>query len=153
MQFFQDMTHNPFLLTGLLAGLLASLARRQVARLDSHVRHRTELAQEFEAVLRRKGAGVPEIDTATMQPAWLRFPFWVEDLQGWTRRLRAAGIECHRYVRWFEAPIHPRESAENPLFGYEPGTCPRAEWLSQRILNLPTSPRIGRWLVQRVARL
>ncbi len=136
-----------------LHGGLAGLAVRQLRRIERQIDHRCELATALGDILSRKGAAVPEFGGATMRPAWLRFPFWVDDLESWARRLRRAGIECHSYCRWFEGPIHPATCASNPWFRYEPGMCPRGEWLGKRILNIPLVPRIGSWLLRRIARL
>ncbi len=136
-----------------LHGALAELARRQVRRLDRQVAHRNELAAELARILERKGADVVRIDPDTMRPAWARFPFWVDDVEAWARRLRRAGVECHRYSRWFEGPVHPASCMDDPWFGYERGACPRGEWLGGRILNLPVTPRIGRWLLRRIERM
>jgi dTDP-4-amino-4,6-dideoxygalactose transaminase len=135
-----------------LDGGLALLALRQLRRLEAQIAHRTALAGELRAILVRKGASVPRPGPGA-QPSWLRFPFWVENPQEWAARLRRAGIECHRFCRWFDGPVHPAECAADPWFRYERGTCPRGEWLGRHILNLPLHPRLGRWLLRRVARL
>jgi dTDP-4-amino-4,6-dideoxygalactose transaminase len=133
-----------------MCGELTWLLLRQFRRLDEQVRHRCELAAELQHVLTRKGAAAPRIDWGTMQPAWLRFPFWVDDPDRWRTRLQRLGIECGN---WFEGPVHPAECCDNPWFCYEAGTCPQGEWLGKRILNIPTTPRIGRWLLTRIRRM
>ncbi len=123
---------------------------RQLRRLGEQIEHRTELATELLEVMKQKGVGIPSIDEHTMQPAWLRFPFWVEERELWRKKLESAGIECGY---WFEAPVHPKESCDNPAFSYVSGSCPNAEWLSERILNIPITPRVSSWMIKRIRKL
>jgi hypothetical protein len=43
--------------------------------------------------------------------------------------------------RWFDAPIAPMPEPPSRA-GYRPGSCPRAEVLGARIVNLPVSVRV-----------
>ena len=52
---------------------------------------------------------------------------------------RDAGVELGD---WFRSPLHP--IVDNlEAFGYTPGSCPRAERLCKRMLNLMTHDRVG----------
>lgn len=136
----------PFRLSNDQAWLLA----RQFRRIEDQIRCRNELAAEIERVLIGHGAGVPGIAWDRVQPSWLRYPFWVDDPGAWSARLEKLGILCSN---WFEGPIHPLSCCNNPIFGYQPGSCPNGEWLGPRMLNIPLSPRFGNWLIKRIKRL
>lgn len=43
---------------------------------------------------------------------------------------------------WFVSPLHPLHD-NREQFGYRQGTCPVAEALCERVVNLPTLPGIA----------
>ena len=76
-------------------------------------------------------------------------------MQNKTELLAAAKRERVRLGDWFLSPIHPNLERWE-LAGYAPGTCPVAEALSRRVVNIPTdgglSPREIRRTVDFLAR-
>jgi len=119
-----------------LSNAQAVLGLRQLARLDANVAHRRTVAQSYEARLSQLGLNPPG-RTQKADPAFLRYPVWVEN--------RAEAI--HRAAphavlgTWFTSVL---EEAFSPAYGeYEPGSCPQAEQAAKHLVNLPTHPRVG----------
>lgn len=112
--------------------LLAAVALPAVRAAADNLEHRTRVADVYQTEL------------AQLVPPWVpagaplvRFPVLVDDAQIVHRRLRHLGADLGR--RWFEAPVHPAGAAST----YRPGTAPRAEELTRRVLTLPTHPRLS----------
>jgi dTDP-4-amino-4,6-dideoxygalactose transaminase len=114
----------------------AAVALGQLRRLDANLRHRQRLASLYRDLLSARGFRVPEEPPAS-EPAYVRYPVWVEDRKEAVRRLAphlVAGT-------WFSSVL---EEAESQACGdYEPGSCPRAELAARHLINLPTHPRVG----------
>src|SRR5206468_6214012 len=74
---------------------------------------------------------------AKAEPAFVRYPVWVED-----RPTVIRALAPHAVVgTWFTSVL---EEAESPqVAGYEPGSCPRAEQAARHLINLPTHPRVS----------
>lgn len=114
----------------------AVLALRQLQRLDANVRHRRAVCEAYVARLADWGFKLPQT-AAEAEPAYVRFPLWVED------RLTAERKAKPRVLlgNWFTSVL---EEAESPIHGgYAAGSCPRAEAAAQHVVNLPTNPRVA----------
>lgn len=130
-----------------LGNLLAYAGLLQLDRLEQDLRHRRRLASLLDAELPRLGAEVAAVDRDQAEPSWVRFPFHVEDRDRWVRVMRKSGLAAGF---WLDDPIHPAQSDWRAA-GYARGSCPNAEHLSKRILNVPVDSRVSparlrRWL-------
>ena len=61
--------------------------------------------------------------------------------------LRTRGI--HVSDTWYDAPIAPKKYADR--IGYKKGTCPHAERLAERIVNLPTHINVSPMQAEKIA--
>ncbi len=130
-----------------LPNLLAYAGIRQLLRLDEEVARRQRVAHWLEQRLPAQGAAVAKYDSARSTPSWVRFPLLVDDRQAWAQSLRRAGL-APGY--WLNDPIHPAGSNWEKA-QYSRGSCPVAEEIATRVLNLPidrrvTLARLNRWL-------
>ena len=125
---------------------LAELGLRQLGRLEAIIAHRRSIAARYDETL--AGVGRRLATTAGAEPVWLRYPVLVDDAEMVAPAMADRGWGLGG--RWFDAPIYPADT-NGPAVGYEPGTCPEAERLSGRIINLPTHPLVTTRLADRLA--
>jgi len=118
-----------------LANSQAALALRQLRRLSANISHRRQIARIYETGLRALGAAVPQAPPGA-EPAFVRYPVWVEDRQAAVRALKPHTV----LGTWFTSVL---EEAVSPSYaGYESGSCPHAEAAARHLVNLPTHPRV-----------
>jgi len=125
---------------------LAEIGNRQLSRIQRILDHRARIADRYERSLAGR-IGLLEVD-GSADVRWLRFPVVVPDGDAAERSMRDLGWELG--PRWFSGPIHPGDVPPDSV-GYRPGTCPVAEWLGARIINLPTHPLVSDRLAERLA--
>ena len=118
-----------------LSNAQAALGLRQLRRLDRNVAHRRAIAEIYREKLSAAGFDVPR-PPATAEPAFVRYPVWVEDR---TATLRRAS-QYAKLGTWFTSVL---EEAVTPECGdYVIGSCPRAEAAAEHLVNLPTHPLV-----------
>jgi len=115
-----------------LGRVQARVGLGQLPRLHADNATRVRHSVRYREALRRAGWPVPQLADVP----YLRFPLLVEDRARATALFRKSQVELGH---WFNAPLHP-EGSPAARFGYQPGSCPRAEWASRHIVNLPTHP-------------
>ena len=119
-----------------LSNAQAALGLRQLRRLETNVAHRRATAAAYHERLSRNGFEVP-VPPAKAEPAFVRYPVWVEDPALAVRVARRRAT----LGTWFSSVL---EESENPTCGdYEMGSCPRAEEAARHLVNLPTNPRVN----------
>jgi len=98
----------------------------------------------IEAALQQ--AGLPTVRLPDgCDAVFLRYPLQVDNK---VDLLEAAKRERVRLGDWFLSPIHP--NLDNwELAGYIPGTCPVAEDLSRRVVNIPTGAGLSETEIRR----
>ncbi len=117
-----------------LSNLLCWLGVKQLAKFESVVVHRRRLYRELSDALRTDF--MLQEAPSEADPAPLRVSFLVEQ-----RAAFQSLLDCFVEVgTWFDT-VFQNYRGDPRLFGYEPGQCPVAESVAQRIVNLPTSPR------------
>lgn len=113
----------------------AAVGLIQLAALEANLAHRRLIADRYRATLAPHGFRLPEPPPAS-EPAYVRYPVWVEDRQAVHRAMGARAV----LGTWFTSVL---EEAADPRYGgYLPGTCPRAEDAARHLVNLPTHPRV-----------
>jgi dTDP-4-amino-4,6-dideoxygalactose transaminase len=119
-----------------LSNAQAAVGLCQLRNLEKNLRHRQLVANAYRGRLSGCGVRLPQVP-AKAEPAFVRYPVWVEDRP---RVMRA--LAPHTVVgTWFTSVL---EEAESPgVVGYELGSCPRAEEAARHLINLPTHPRVG----------
>lgn len=116
---------------------LASIGLRQLSRLEAIIAHRRRITALYDSIFPAESRLAVALDGS---PVWLRYPIRVTDGARVYTDLRAQGIEPGG--RWFAAPVYPAPAMA--AVGYQPGSCPAAEHLASRVVNLPTHPLIDR---------
>ena len=114
------------------------LARR-LADLGKNTEFRRSIANQYGRTLKSLGAQTFEIDERS-DPVFLRYPFLVENKPRLLQKARERRIELGD---WFVSAVHPLSSRDDlRRVGYEIGSCPVAEAVSQTVVTLPIHPRI-----------
>lgn len=124
--------------------LQAALGLHQLRKLDGFIERRRHIAQRYTAAF----ADLPEIDTPTVMPdvtpAWHLYPILIHpeslriDRDTLIEELRAANIGAS--VLWIPLHLH---SYYRSRLGHQPEDFPNALRISERIINLPISPRMS----------
>ena len=107
---------------------IAAIAASQFERLDEVLARRRAQAGAWQAWASSTGMPTARV-TAGSQPAWLRFPVWVD------ARLKADPAPLEELLGvevgvWFLSPSHPVPSVQ--------AGCPRGMAACERLINLPT---------------
>ncbi len=118
-----------------LSNVQAVLGLRQLRRLESNLSHRRAIADLYYRELSKFGFRLPR-PPAKAEPAYVRFPLWVED--------RAAVVKftapCVVMGIWFTSVL---QEALSPEYGdYSAGSCLQAEAVAGHLVNLPTHLRV-----------
>jgi perosamine synthetase len=111
---------------------LAALALNQLEKLPRFVEHRRTCARSYAEKL----AGLADVvlPPAAEGHTYLRYTLQVPEPQACRAKARAAGIELGD---WYTTVLAPNGVAYAGV-RYAPGSCPNAERLAARSLNLPT---------------
>lgn len=107
----------------------ASLAAKCFDRLEETVKHRQTIASIYRKNLPSKIQFEHKSGSV-----YLRFPIKVDKAPQLGEYLKKKGINLG--TRWYDAPIAPKWL--NAKTDYQVGQCPNSEWMSERMLNLPT---------------
>jgi dTDP-4-amino-4,6-dideoxygalactose transaminase len=114
----------------------ARLGLAQLGRIDRELAHRESIAASYRARLQALGFDMPR-SPAQARPAYVRFPVYVDDPQA---AVKAAASHAS-LGRWFTTVL--LDAIDPASAGYVPGSCPAAELLTQRLVNLPTHRRVS----------
>lgn len=112
----------------------AAVGLTQLADLEANLAHRRLIADRYRALLTPHGFRQPQPPPAA-EPAYVRYPVWVEDKQAAHRAMAARAV----LGTWFTSVL---EEADPGYGGYRAGTCPRAENATRHLVNLPTHARV-----------
>lgn len=115
-------------------------------KLDKNMALRQAKARVYAQNIPSKYLQVNIISTID-RSACLRFPLLVPSSRKTLIKLSKHGY--HLTDRWFDAPIAPKKYAA--LVEYESGSCPNAESVSAKMINLPTHPAISIKKINRLA--
>jgi dTDP-4-amino-4,6-dideoxygalactose transaminase len=118
---------------------------KALARLERQTEHRRNVAEQYRSGIRASEVRHLAIPS-NVQPVFGRYPMLVENKSQWIEGARRAKVEL---ADFYATPVHPLEGSDLRLVGYEPGSCPNAEWIASRIVSLPTGPQTDRRQVQR----
>jgi perosamine synthetase len=113
----------------------AAVGLQQLRQLDANLDHRRRISELYTRLFAERGLRGPSVSKHA-QPAFARYPVWVEDRPRVERVLGPLAVPG----TWFTSVL---EEAVAPRYGeYEDGSCPRAESASTHLYNLPTHPRV-----------
>jgi dTDP-4-amino-4,6-dideoxygalactose transaminase len=122
-----------------VSGMQARSGLRQLKKIDENIRHRKDLEQLYEKLLKENKWSVPQYDSDTCEPVLVRYPVRITGKFEALEKAAGAGIELGS---WFESPLHPIETPLD-VYDYEPGSCPQAEKAAREVVNLPLHPRVN----------
>jgi perosamine synthetase len=126
-----------------LSNAQAAVALRQLERLEHNVAHRRAVARAYEEQLRDLGVRTPTPPDKA-NPAYLRFPLWVDDPVSLAKAAESRAI----LGRWGSSVIG--EALDPAELGYRAGSCPNTELVNGHLVNLPTHPRVAEADVQAI---
>lgn len=119
------------------------LAGLSLEALDKTIKHRQKIATVYRQTL-SKNIQFKHQDGAI----YLRFPILVDEPDSLINYLKAFNI--YLADRWYDAPIAPKRFMQKS--NYKPGSCPRSEYVSEHIVNLPTHINVNEKQARFIAR-
>ena len=132
-----------------MGALQKRLLRNGLKRLEIESTHRMRVADRY-----RTGINSPAVThipvPSSAEPVFGRYPMLVENRDVLVERARKAKVEI---AVFYSTPVHPLEGEGLRKVGYEPGSCPNAEWVSDRIVSLPTGTQVTEREIQRAIKL
>jgi dTDP-4-amino-4,6-dideoxygalactose transaminase len=141
----QPITKGP----GRMPNELAVLALNQFLKLERYNHHRQKIADLY-----RQGLMGLNLKMTDDQPGriYLKFPIILNNKKAADDLLKYLRTQkIYLYDGWKDSPVVPADVELNAL-GYLKGSCPRAEELSERIVNLPTHINVSEKDAQRIIR-
>lgn len=119
-----------------LANALAEIALHQMKHLNEFNEHRIALAENYKKNIQNSQIETPE---KIQNIPFLRFPILVKNPAKLHKIAQKEGILLGD---WYTTVIAPSDVDESKM-GYTKGSCPNAEKLAQRSINLPTHIHIS----------
>jgi perosamine synthetase len=118
-----------------LSNAQAAIALRQLQRLPENLAHRRSVAEAYHTRLRQHGIAVPA-PPSKAEPAYVRYPLRVVDREAVFRAVAPYAV----LGGWLSTLIG--EASSPAAVDYPAGSCPRAEAVAGRLINLPTHQRV-----------
>lgn len=128
---------KPNWLPSRMPSAMARLGKRQLAKIDRFNEHRREIAKIYSNTL---GIKFPVDDNSIN--IYLRFPVLVDPKKR-NGIIKEAGKKHVVLGNWYRSILFAPESSLEKL-GYKKGDTPNAEWVAERIINLPTGVNIAK---------
>jgi dTDP-4-amino-4,6-dideoxygalactose transaminase len=119
-----------------LTGWHANLALLQFKNLNKTLKHREILSGIYSSVLGNEIHGL------------IRYPYLTEDRKSLISFLARKGVFISDI--WYDAPIAPKRYLKQTKYS---GQCKNSEYVSERLLNLPTHLNVDQKDAYRIARL
>jgi hypothetical protein len=120
---------------------LAILALNQFKKLERFNEHRREIAKIYEENLKEKFELPLAKETVNTKPTFMRYPILVnQDTDEILREARKRKLYLDD--GWRKTPIVPPDTKIDKM-KYSFGSCPKAEEIAKKILNLPTHINIS----------
>ncbi|MBS1715441.1 MAG: DegT/DnrJ/EryC1/StrS family aminotransferase [Armatimonadetes bacterium] len=121
-----------------MAGPLVERLRQKLTSLNHVVENSRRIAGLYDEAIDRTRFRRPAVPEGGL-PVYARFPLLAADKERLLARAEEARVEV---ADWYRTPVHPLERREWGAVGLEPGSCPRAEKLSDEIVSLPLSLKV-----------
>lgn len=71
---------------------------------------------------------------------YARFPLIADNKEELLKKAEQNSIEV---ADWYNTVIHPLKDDDLEVIHYKSGSCPNAEWLSERVISLPVGKSVG----------
>ena len=121
---------------------------RKLRSFERAVAHQAWVVSEYERLVPQAGYQPLELDNE-YEPILFKYPLLSDSRQEIFEKASQVGIELS-YI--FASPVYthnPKMAARWRSYGYQPGMCPNAEYVADRIVALPIHSRVGGRSVQR----
>ncbi|MDZ4296513.1 MAG: DegT/DnrJ/EryC1/StrS family aminotransferase [Patescibacteria group bacterium] len=153
---------KPAVFPARLPEALAALALAQFRRLEKFNEYRRGIAHYYETELMQLNERINNTPQHAQQetyrlplvhegatPVWLRYPVCCANAAELLTAARKKGIYLGDWYREVVAP----QGTDLATMGYHKGACPVAERMAERVINLPTYPRLSFRQAEKVVRL
>ncbi len=140
---------KPSIFSKRMPNALATLALSQMNRLEQFNKHRQRIASMYTEILKNSKLRLPLIMDNQAKSIFLRYNLQTSQAE---RLFQVA--RQHRIIlgNWYNPAISPKGTEYSAIF-YQPGSCPVAERVAKKSLNLPTYPHLSLDDAQRIAYL
>jgi dTDP-4-amino-4,6-dideoxygalactose transaminase len=127
-------TQKPSWIPARMPSALARLGMNQFKKLDSFNNHRREIAKIYEQKF-----GTFKVDENSKHN-YLRYPLLVEP-ENRSKIYNDASKKHFVLGNWYKNILYAPDASLEKL-GYKKGDTPNAEWVAERIINLPTAVNV-----------
>lgn len=125
--------------------LQVGILERALRRLDANTAHRQRIANAYRSAIR--GSGITHLSIPpNVDAVFGRYPLIVEQKAALIAGAKRAKVEL---ADFYATPVHPLAGDALRSVNYEPGSCANAEWISSRIVSLPTGPQVDQRQIDR----
>ena len=122
-----------------MGDIQARRLRQQLHKLDEHTAHRREVADAYRQ--RIKSDIVTHLTVPPgVEPVFGRYPMFAANKTDLAKQARAARVEL---AVFYDSAVQPLKGEDLRAVGYEPGSCPNAEWAADQIVSLPIGMHVG----------
>jgi dTDP-4-amino-4,6-dideoxygalactose transaminase len=129
----EKQTHRPLIFTSKYPNGLATLLLLQLKKLDRYnAKRKARVAQYIQALQKKEGLDVLAFQEGAV---YLRYPILVGTPAGLQTRAKRSGVLLGN---WYHNVIDPT-GVDFARVQYKKGSCPQAEAVAERIINLPTN--------------
>lgn len=111
---------------------LAALAIFQLRRIKEYNKKREQIAKMYVSNI----TGLPILAPCSDIIPYLRFPIFVDKPDSYIQFFRKKGIYLGK---WYSEVVDPKGTNFQKI-NYQIGSCPNAEMLAKKVINLPTYP-------------
>lgn len=132
-----------------MAAPLRKRLRSLVPKADQIRQNAQEIVAKYEGGLRSRRIRKPLVPNGGV-PVYARYPLLSPEKARMIARAEEANVEV---AEWYKTPIHPLDRDDWAQVHYEPGSCPRAEMLSDEIVSLPVNQKVTDRDIERTLRL
>ena len=116
----------------------ANVGLKEISKWKTDAAFRKSIAIKYNEVLISLGKQVP-VQPEYADHLFLKYPILVSDRSLFMKLAETSKI---RLGDWFISPLHPIVG-DLSAWGYTFGSCPNAEFLADRVVNLPTDPDLS----------
>lgn len=138
----EDRGKKPSLYPRALSAQLATVVLDCLVTIKDNLQHRDEISAVYFSVLSQKHLG-----------SLVRYPYIVLSVEKANEIIeKIANLGFPLYEKWYYPVVYPR-STNLEKMKYIQGSCPKAEYLSERIVNLPTSMAVDKNVAREIAKV
>ncbi len=133
-----------------ISNALSKFVLEELKKLESNLSHRSRISAIYDKNFSKsKNANIVEHSKGVEIP-FVRYPILCETGEAKKSLLRFLTKKKVNVGNWYEPIIYP-ERTELGCMKYFSGTCPKAENVAKRILNLPTGKHINQDLAKNIS--